>query len=254
MKRILLAALVVVLLVPLAGAKGIKNGNFTDWGTPPTGYTSDIPDWTVDTGGNTFTNQTGIFFVFDGVSQLGPGAMALAATSTVSGANTTTLKSSTFTVDTGDYAHRVEFKYVYFTGETAEGAAAGRTDPATVSLVDANDPTNVLTSYSIDATDEDLVKSDVNAGPLSTSLLPPGESYRQSDGDWTWVRIDTSAWVGQDLQIWFSIEDSIDGARNSGFLVDEVKAIPEPGTLVLFGLGLVGCGYAVRRRTKNKKS
>ena len=88
-----------------------------------------------------------------------------------------------------------------------------------------------------------LVYYDSEAGQLSYSYGQGGSWYTTH----TW-EID-AYWVGLDIDSsntpHFAYYDNSDG---NAYIIDG-QPIPEPATMVLFGLGLLGLGARLRRRT-----
>ena len=82
-------------------------------------------------------------------------------------------------------------------------------------------------------------------GPASDPVFGPLSN-------WTgWSRIGGEIAPGN-YDIYILVGDAVDTLATSAFFVDDIQlnVIPEPATLALFGLGLVGVGVVVRRRRR----
>jgi hypothetical protein len=243
--RTLPIVVAVAALAVGASASEIPNAKFNQFVS--TFSTNNIPHWTVGTD-EAFSAQSGVYFVVDGINALS-GAMVLLTTAPNGGGSNgstdvTTLSSEPFVVDN----FRIEFQYVYVTGESAAGAAAGYTDPFSVSIVRTSDSAVLFNSTVATAADT-LLASTVNlAGIL------PGSSNRQTTKLWTRYGINSIGFIGDEVRIVFRIEDAGDDQVNSGVFLENVEQLPEPGALVLFGLGAAGLGAQVWRRRRRARA
>ena len=59
-------------------------------------------------------------------------------------------------------------------------------------------------------------------------------------------------WVGVDFTKIAAFTASIDGVPDADFRISEVGAtsVPEPSTIAIFGLALLGFGFSARRKAK----
>lgn len=245
MKRTALVALCVVFSFSAAQAAVLQNGSFNNFVT--TFETTNIPNWTVTTN-PPFIDQSGVFFSVDGVKAQG-GAMVLLTTGSKPrdpAPDVTTMTSDPFRV----FQIRLEFQYVYATKQTESEALAGQDDPFTVTITRTSD-NMVLYNQVIDsAANSDLVSSNISYGALTQGTGRP--KLRQTE-DWQWVVIDSSNWVGEEVTIAFTIQDALVDTLASGVFLDNVRNLPEPGSIVLFGLFGAGAGFAAWRRRRRSK-
>ena len=145
---------------------------------------------------------------------------------------------------------RLEFQYVYATEHTLAEAQAGFVDPFEVTVTSVNSNTILYNAVIDSALNADLVASDISHGVLTHRVGRP--KLRDSD-DWQWVIIDSSNWVDDVVTITFTVTDSSSDAFNSGIFLENVRNIPEPGSIVLVGIFGAGIGFAAWRRRRITK-
>jgi hypothetical protein len=245
MKRTTLVALCVVVFATAAQADFIKNGRFDSYIT--TFETRNIPNWTV---GITeppeqFRDQSGVFFVVDGVVAPNSAMILLGTGGRQPGADVTTLTSDPFLVN----QIRLEFQYVFATVQTLAESSL-RPDDFSVTVTRTSDNAILYNATIASATDTDLVSSNISYGVLTRAAGRP--NLRQTP-DWEWVIIDSSSWVGDTVTVTFTVRDVFDDIWNSGVFLDNVRNIPEPGSIVLVGLFGAGIGFTAWKRRRAKK-
>ena len=119
-----------------------------------------------------------------------------------------------------------------------------------MSLIRASDELILETWLITDAFDPNLIDDgDISGYPFEED---DGRTTRQSP-DWKHHKIDILHWSGEIVKVVFTISDTGDDLVTSGVLLENVEQLPEPSTIVIFGLGALGLGYAVRRRRLAKK-
>jgi PEP-CTERM motif len=243
MLRTLLVVALIVAIAPVGSAQFLENGSFNNYNS--TYSTDDIPHWTVDSD-EPFSDQAGIYFTLSEIHAI-DGAMVLLTNAPNGGVfgltDVTKLISDPFLV-TADRKW-IEFHYVYVTGQSAAEAAAGQTDPFEVALVNTGTGLPVYLETVATAAD-DLVHSTVDYGPL------PGDNNRQTAGGWIHHKFSLLPYNGQTVNLVFTISDTPTSMVNSGVVLDNIRQTPEPGTFLLFGLGLAGVGLAVRARRRRR--
>ena len=222
-----LAFVAVILLVTPAFATDIANGSFEDTSNG-TGWVSAIPSWTTSPIPSVASTRLGLFFSVDGYS---PTEGSLFAGITNNGASQT-LRTSTFVID----QKRIIFQYIYATTDTGNA-----TDPFTVTLM----TTSGNTVYTLaDGTDADLASSSIAVGPFLNQT-----AY---DTGWRTFSVVTTSLLGQTAQLEFTVAST--GSGVSGAFLDDVTNVPEPSTILLFGLGALGLTAYGRRRRRAKRA
>ena len=98
----------------------------------------------------------------------------------------------------------------------------------------------------------DVDDSNLAAGSVGNSPWSPSATTYDT-GEWQTFSIDTSSLTGLTGVVTFSAVDSATGGQVSGFILDDVTHVPEPGTFLLFGLGFVGMALYGRRKMKKQK-
>jgi hypothetical protein len=81
-----------------------------------------------------------------------------------------------------------------------------------------------------------------------SGIADPLPSNGNGYGDWTLEAIDLSAYASDALVFFNAAFDGASDGAESFFIVGREATVPEPGTLMLMSLGLLGLGLARRRR------
>lgn len=137
-------------------------------------------------------------------------------------------------------APTLQFCYNFHTDETANDVPIGAPydDKFDVRLVGAGGHNRLISV--------DSVYAALGRGDLLTTNAKPS-SYHASTG-WDMVQVDVSDFMGELVNVQFLVSDAGDSIRKSGFGLDDVKLVPEPSTVAVFGVALVGA--LARRRRK----
>ena len=85
-----------------------------------------------------------------------------------------------------------------------------------------------------------------------TGPAPIGDASNAGNGfgDWLLTSIDLSSFASDAVVIFNAVWSGDVAGPESFFLVEREATVPEPGTLVLMGLGLLGLGLLQRRRNR----
>lgn len=218
---VLVAAALPALAAPISNPSFESTANGTSW-------IASLPGWTSDPSTTAGAQRVGLFFILGNYTATDGSAFAAI---TNNGTGSQAIQSSTFTIRN----QRIEFDYVYATKNDPSGTT--HLDPFTVSLITTGGGTETVYDLTGDLTN----------GQIGTSPFNGGTTF---DSGWQTFSIDTSALIGQTAQIEFRIGDTTEGGGVSGVLLDNVAQIPEPGTFLLFGAGMLGLtAWARRRRT-----
>ena len=87
-----------------------------------------------------------------------------------------------------------------------------------------------------------------------------GSCYGAGCGYTGWIKMDYTFLVGGTYSLGFGVTNALDSGFDSAFAIagvtindkpieEQPVSVPEPGTLGLFGLSLLGLGFARRRRS-----
>lgn len=241
-----------------AGFVDIPNGNFEDDGQPPGSYTQAVSNWTISFNQTTPTapnsppvnHQSGIFTSFSGFSPTSGDNFVMLSNL---GLGTITMAGTTpFLVDD----RNIEFRYVFGTNDPP----GSQGDQFFVTLDIYSDPggANLTSSTTLLVADTATVQSTLGASPFGGGGAPITYARNGSHGSpFTLFKIDTTGFIGSYARLSFVVNNNgpAAGTNNnglgvSGVLIDGIILSPEPGTLALFGLGVLGLGGVVMRRRK----
>jgi hypothetical protein len=234
--RIGLALVLVIALSAPAFASQIKNGSFEDT-TGGTGWVSSITSWTLAPTATVAGQTAGIWFKVNGFNPV-DGSTYSALTN--NGGVNQAMASSTFTIE----RERIDFSWIYATKNAP--ADATHKDPFTVTLATTGNLGPTSASWTVSDVDD----SGLGLGTVGTAPWGGGNTYDTQT--WQTFSIDTTNLQGQTATLTFTINDSAAGGGVSGVFIDDVAHLPEPSTMVLFGVGFVGLALFGRKRFGKK--
>jgi hypothetical protein len=84
--------------------------------------------------------------------------------------------------------------------------------------------------------------------PWYEDIATNGDSVSTPWEFWSWTAATTDTYI-----LKFGIANAMDSTLDSRALFDANTVIPEPGTIILFGSGLIGLGGFVRKGFNFKK-
>lgn len=259
-KPLIAAALLAVFATTAqAGFVEVPNGSFEADGQPPGGYTQAITNWTVSFNQTTPTaansppvnHQSGIFTSFSGFGPRGGDTFVMLSNL---GLGTITMAGTTpFLVDD----NFIEFKYVFGTNDPP--GSQGDQFRVTLDVFSDAAGSNLVSSETFVVTDKAGDPSTLGASPFGGGGAPVTYKLGGALGDvYSFYQIDTGGFIGNYARLSFVVNNdgpaagtNNNGLGVSGVLIDGIVLAPEPGTLALFGLGVLGLGgVVVRRRRK----
>lgn len=115
--------------------------------------------------------------------------------------------------------------------------------------IDVN--TNAAASESLDSFSVFVDGAEIYTftGPASIGdATSPGNGF----ADWILESVDLSSFASDAVVVFNAVWSGDVGGAESFFLVEREVSVPEPGTLVLMGLGLLGLGLLQRRRNSRR--
>lgn len=259
-RSVLVPVVCVVLLLGLAPIAGAANILHVDTGNSSAHQAKGIPGILTGDGHTVFseTNQTAAFALLNGPL----GAYDLVIWDNWSSSNSGELSNLTSYATAGGVVLAVGYDAFYQAGmaallggtsisdTTSAGdelnPVAGVINSVTMGVADIRG----LTPWGVHVGNPDL--DDLNNPGGDTTVLvtsPYGNHWSlRALGSGEVVMMSTP--YGFD----FSVDDTVyrDALRNIAF--NAGTPIPEPGTLALFGLGILACGAALRRRSRRKRA